>query len=302
MYSRFRGKHAVSILGLMFVAAGASAGSFRKSSHSDSVLRASTFPQHRAETLVWADEFSNRATRSAPDPAKWTYDTGAGHWGNHELETYCAYGSNRTPCDAGKPNIYVGTDGFLHIVARKNALGQYTSARIKTEGLASFQYGRMEARIKIPSGQGLWPAFWMLGNSIDEVGWPKCGEFDIMENIGREPTIIHGSIHGHGFTGTSIGFPYTARGGLPFSSGFHTFGLIWVPGRVEYYVDRPSNVYASFTPTSLPPGAVWPFDKGKFFFILNLAVGGDWPGAPDLATHFPAEMLVDYVRVWKQAP
>ncbi|MGC1783738.1 MAG: glycoside hydrolase family 16 protein [Acidobacteriaceae bacterium] len=255
---------------------------------------------HGSEKLVWSDEFNGQSARSAPDPTKWVYDTGYGHWGNRELESYCAYGSSESPCSAGKPNIYVGRDGYLHIVVRRSTESHYTSARIKTEGLASFQYGRMEARIRIPAGQGLWPAFWMLGDSIQSVGWPKCGEFDIMENIGKEPAVIHGSIHGQGFIGTSMGLPYTAPGKLPFSQGFHTFGLIWSPGTVQYYVDSPSNVYATFTPSSLPAGAVWPFDSGNFFFILNLAIGGDRPGAPNAATHFPAEMLVDYVRVWQR--
>ena len=254
------------------------------------------------ETLVWSDEFNGTQAQSSPDPTKWTYETGGGGWGNGELETYCAYGSNASPCNAKTPNVYVGSDGYLHIVGRKNAANRYTSARIKTEGLASFQYGRLEARIRIPAGEGMWPAFWMLGDSVETVGWPKCGEFDIMENIGKEPAIVHGSIHGQGFTGTLMGLPYVDLGNTPFSQGFHNYGLIWAPSRVEYYVDSPSNVYAIFTPASLPVGAAWPFDSGKFFFILNLAVGGKWPGSPNRATRFPAEMLVDYVRVWQAAP
>lgn len=251
------------------------------------------------EILVWSDEFNGTKAKSRPDPTKWTYETGGGGWGNHELETYCAFGSNASPCSSATPNVYVGGDGYLHIVARRDAAGGYTSARIKTEGLASFQYGRMEARIRVPAGEGMWPAFWMLGDSIERIGWPACGEFDIVENVGKEPATIHGSIHGKGFTGTSLGLPYVAPGHVPWSTGFHIYGLIWSPGKVQYYVDRPSNVYATFTPASLPKGATWPFDQGKFFFLLNLAVGGDWPGPPDSSTHFPAEMLVDYVRVWQ---
>lgn len=253
------------------------------------------------EKLVWSDEFNGTQSQSQPDPARWVYETGSGHWGNHELQTYCAYGSNVSPCAATNPNLYIGSDGYLHIVARKSAEGAYTSARIKTQGLASFQYGRMEARIDIPSGEGTWPAFWMLGDSIQTVGWPKCGELDIMENIGKEPSTIHGSIHGSGFTGTAIGLPYTLPANTPFSAGFHTFGMIWAPDKVQYYVDAPSNVYATFTPASLPAGEVWPFKDGKFFILFNLAVGGDWPGPPNRETHFPATMLVDYVRVWQRA-
>ena len=264
-------------------------------------IRPDPASQAAAETLVWTDEFNDSKAQAQPNPANWVAESGHGKWGNHELQTYCAYGSNSSPCKADEPNVYVGRDGYLHIIARRTLNGDFTSARIKTEGLASFQYGRMEARIRIPSGKGMWPAFWMLGDSIQRIGWPKCGEFDIMENIGKEPLTIHGSIHGPGFTGTSLGMPYMTSGDVPWSQAFHIYGMIWSPEKVQYYVDRPSNVYATFTPASLPQGAVWPFDQGKFFFILNLAVGGDWPGVPDQTAKFPAEMLVDYVRVWQRS-
>ncbi len=256
-------------------------------------------PTPTTPQLVWADEFNGTAPQSAPNPANWTYDTGGGGWGNNELETYCAYGSNTAPCSTATPNVYVGTDGYLHIIAQKNAQGQYTSVRLKTQGLQSFQYGQIEARIQIPAGQGLWPAFWMLGDNITTVNWPACGEMDIMENIGSQPTINTGSIHGTGFIGSMIGTQYVLPGGADYSSGFHTFGIIWSPKSVQYYVDSPTNIYASYTPASLPAGAVWPFDSGKFFFILNLAVGGAYPGSPGASTAFPAEVLVDYVRIWQ---
>ena len=270
-------------------------------SSSTSAPPAPTSPSSPAtEQLVWSDEFNGATTQSAPNPANWTYDTGAGGWGNNELETYCAYGSNAAPCSPSTPNVYVGTDGYLHILAIKNAQGQYTSARIKTQGLQNFQYGRLEASIQIPQGQGLWPAFWMLGDNITTVNWPACGEMDIMENIGSQPTINTGSIHGTGFTGSLIGTQYVLPGGADYSSGFHTFGILWSPKSVQFYVDSTTNVYASYTPASLPAGAVWPFDAGKFFFILNLAVGGSYPGSPSASTVFPAQMLVDYVRVWQE--
>lgn len=251
------------------------------------------------ETLIWSDEFNEAATGPvAPNPQNWTYDTGKGHFGNDELETYCAYGSPTAPCDPKSPNVYVGTDGSLHIVARNPAPGVYTSARIKSEGLQSFQYGRIEARIKMPEGQGMWPAFWMLGDDIGSVQWPACGEMDIMENIGSQPSTNHGSIHGTGFTGTAIGTAYTLPNGEKFGDAFHTFGVLWAPGKIQFYVDSPSNIYATYTRANLPPGAIWPFDAGKFFFILNVAVGGDWPGSPDATTVFPQQMLVDYVRVY----
>ena len=251
------------------------------------------------EKLVWNEEFNGNTPQSAPDPQNWTYDTGANRWGNHELETYCAYGSSTAPCDAATPNSYVGSDGYLHIVARKSAKNTYTSARLKSQGLRSFRYGRLEARIKMPAGQGFWPAFWMLGNDIHHSPWPACGEIDIMESIGKSPSNNYGSIHGTGFTGTSITTSYTLREGK-FADAFHTFGILWSPGEMKFYLDDPSNVYTTYTPASLTAGGIWPFDSRNFFFILNLAVGGDWPGSPDASSVFPQEMLVDYVRVYEQ--
>jgi beta-glucanase (GH16 family) len=256
--------------------------------------------QGRHERLIWSDEFNSSASPSIPDPASWTFETGTNGFGNKELETYCSYGSSQAPCDSAQPNAFVGKDGYLHVIARSDGHGHYTSARMKSEGLKSFQYGRVEARIRIPRGEGFWPAFWMLGDSIRKVKWPACGEFDIMENIGKKADTIYGSIHGTGFTGTQIGMPYTLPSHRAFGDAFHTFGLLWSPQKVEYYVDAPSNVYATFTPASLPKGGVWPFDDGKFFLLLNLAVGGDWPGPPDASSHFPQEMLVDYVRVYAE--
>ena len=252
------------------------------------------------ETLVWSDEFTATAPQSAPDPANWTYDTGASGWGNNELETYCSYGSKAAPCDANDPNSYVADDGYLHVVARQPQAGVYTSARLKTEGLQSFQYGRIEARIKMPAGQGFWPAFWMLGDNVKAVEWPACGEVDIMESVGLTPSTNYGSIHGPGFVGSKIGTEYKLSNGAKFSDAFHTFGILWSPAQIKFYVDSPSNVYVTYTPASLSKGAVWPFDAGKFFLILDLAVGGSWPGPPQASTVFPQEMLVDYVRVYAE--
>ena len=254
--------------------------------------------QQHPEQLIWSDEFNSATTPSAPNSTNWKFETGANGWGNHELETYCSYGSTQPPCHVEQPNAFVDKDGYLHIVARRDDQGHYTSARLTSQGLQSFQYGRMEARIKIPKGEGFWPAFWMLGDNISKVHWPACGELDIMENIGKQPGTIHGSIHGTGFTGGVIGLPSTLPDDHAFGDAFHTFGLIWSPQKIQYYVDSPANIYATFTPSSLPHGAIWPFDDGKSFFILNLAIGGDWPGPPDATSKFPQEMLVDYVRVY----
>jgi beta-glucanase (GH16 family) len=253
-----------------------------------------------SEILVWSDEFNSPTARSRPNPVNWIYETGGGGWGNQELETYCAYGSNTPPCDAGKPNSWVGRDGYLHIVARRTGHGGYTSARLATQGLQSFQYGRIEARIRIPRGPGMWPAFWMLGDDIGTEPWPACGEFDIMENIGRTPDTIYGSIHGTGFTGHIITNRYSLPNHAAFARRFHTYGMLWSPGKVQFYVDSPRNIYATETPADMPPGAVWPFNKGRFFFLLNLAVGGAWPGNPDASAKFPQQMLVDWVRVYQE--
>lgn len=252
-------------------------------------------------TLVWSDEFSNSTGANAqPNPQVWTYDTGAGGWGNEELETYCAWNSSVSPCDAANPNAYVGTDGYLHIVAQQPTTGVYTSARLKTQGLFSFSYGRIEARMQIPEGQGLWPAFWLLGNNIATVSWPACGEQDVMEHINAPlPDWVAGSIHGTSLNLTEQ-FPGTTGASFA-ASDWHTYGMIWTKGSISYYVDSPSNVYATYSASNLSsqPGAVWPFDSGSgAFIILNLAVGGNWPGSPNSSTPFPAQVLVDYVRLY----
>jgi len=253
--------------------------------------------------LVWSDEFTNTTGANAqPNPAVWTYDTGAGGWGNSELEDYCGWASSASPCDAANPNVYVGTDGNLHIVAEQPSSGVYTSARMKSQGLFSILYGRVEARIMLPEAQGFWPAFWMLGNSIVTDQWPACGELDIQERVdaAANPDWNAGSVHGTGFTGASLGTQYFFPSGQT-AAGWHTYGMIWQPGSIQFYIDSPSNIYATFTPASLNslPGAVWPFDSGNAqFFLVNLAVGGSWPGNPNSGTPFPSQTLVDYVRVY----
>jgi beta-glucanase (GH16 family) len=242
-------------------------------------------------TLVWSDEF-NGGNGSAPDHSKWVIESGGNGWGNHELEYY----TNRVE------NIQVN-DGQLFITARREGYSDsegvfrgYTSARIKTAGKFSQRYGRFEARIKIPQGQGMWPAFWMLGDDIDKVRWPDCGEIDIMENIGKEPGIIHGTIHGPGYSGEkAIGSSFSLAEGKKFADDFHIYAVEWETQVIRFYVD--DHLYATRTPNELPVGAKWVFDH-PFFIILNLAIGGDWPGAPDVHTKFPQSMIVDYVRVY----
>jgi beta-glucanase (GH16 family) len=244
--------------------------------------------------LTWSDEF-NGTDGSKPDPTKWTYDLGGGGWGNNELESYTDRPENAS-IEHGMLAIralhehYTGTDG----IAR-----DYTSARLKTQGRFEQTYGRFEARIKIPYGQGLWPAFWMLGADMDRVPWPNCGEIDIFENIGREPAIIHGTVHGPGyFGGKGITASYALPGGQRFAENFHVFAVEWEPKVIRFYVD--GALYHTVTPADLPAGTHWVFDH-PFFIILNVAVGGGWPGGPDSTTTFPQTMLVDYVRVYRRS-
>jgi beta-glucanase (GH16 family) len=175
---------------------------------------------------------------------------------------------------------------------------QYTSARLITKKKFEQVYGRFEARIKIPFGQGLWPAFWMLANNIDKKSWPACGEIDVMENIGREPAVVHGTIHGPGYSGGGgIGAAYASPDGSRFADNFHLYGIEWEPNAIRWYVD--GKLYQTRTPADLPAGTSWVFDH-PFFIILNVAVGGNWPGEPDATTKFPQTMLVDYVRVYQR--
>jgi beta-glucanase (GH16 family) len=243
--------------------------------------------------LVWSDEF-NGPNGSPVDASKWVSETGGGGWGNNELESYTSRPENATQQD-GNLVIKVlhekhkGPDG----IAR-----DYTSARLKTLGKFSQAYGRFEARIKIPRGQGIWPAFWMLGTDIEKPGWPDCGEIDIMENIGKEPALVHGTIHGPGYSGADgIGSPYGLPGGERFADDFHIFAVEWESSAIRFYVD--DHLYATRTPAELPKGAKWVYDH-PFFLLLNVAVGGGWPGSPDETTVFPQTMLVDYVRVYQR--
>lgn len=260
-------------------------------------------------TLVWSDEFSNTSSANiGPDNHTWTYDTGTDCCGNNELETYCAWGSNAAPCSTTSPNAYVGTDGYLHIVAMSPSPTVYTSARLKSEGLFTFQYGRIEASMQLPESQGMWPAFWLLGSNITAVPWPTSGEADVMEHIdganpppyvgGTPPGYdwIAGSVHGGPSASAEVNGSQTYHPTGFSAAAWHTYGMIWTKGQIQYYVDNPSNVYATFNTSNF--GGTWPFDQGPMFILLNLAVGGSWPGNPDSTTAFPSTMLVDYVRIY----
>jgi beta-glucanase (GH16 family) len=259
------------------------------------IVQPPVLPPTSGYTLVWSDEFSS-ANGSAPDSSKWTYDLGGSGWGNQELESYTSRPQNVQIQDGNLvvtaiQESYTGSDG----IARN-----YTSARLKTQNLFTQVYGRFEARIKIPKGQGIWPAFWMLGNDITQNGWPRCGEIDIMENIGREPGINHGSLHGPSSAAptSDLTSTFSLPAGQNLSDDFHIYAIEWEPGAVRFYVD--SNNYATFIQSQWPAGGQWVFDH-PFFILLNLAVGGNWPGSPDATTQFPQQMLVDYVRVYTKS-
>ncbi len=246
-----------------------------------------------AWVLSWSDEFTG-TNGSAPDPGKWAYDLGGGGWGNNELETYTARTQNAQILDgnlviAAIKETYTGTDGFTR---------SYTSARLKTQGIFSQTYGRFEARIKIPFGQGLWPAFWMLGNDIGTNGWPTCGEIDIMENVGKLPATVYATLHGPGYSGGNGITTSTALATGKFADDFHVYAVEWEGTTMRFYLDN--VLYSTRTSADLPGGSVWVFDH-PFFLILNVAVGGNWPGSPDGTTVFPQKMLVDYVRVYKRS-
>jgi beta-glucanase (GH16 family) len=250
-------------------------------------------PEDREWKLVWQDDFDGSAGQS-PDSTKWDFEIGDGSlyglppgWGNNQLE----YATDRPE------NVSIDGQGNLAIVARKESYmrSAYTSARITTKDLFERAYGRFEARIKLPWGQGLWPAFWMLGNNIDEVSWPTCGEIDIMEFRGQETSRIHGSVHGPGYSG---GQPVTAHYDLPngrFDLDFHLFAVEWDEDGIKFFVDE--THYQTITPTDV--SGEWVFDH-PFYIILNLAVGGNYVGSPNASTVFPQTMLVDYVRVYEE--
>jgi beta-glucanase (GH16 family) len=251
-------------------------------------------PAPPAWKLVWTEEF-NGTNGSAVDASKWVTETGGGGWGNNELEYYTNRLANASQQDGNLvikvlAEKYTGADGVTR---------NYTSARLKTRGKFSQTYGRFEARIKIPLGQGIWPAFWMLSDDIDKRGWPDGGEIDIMENIGKEPALVHGTIHGPGYSGKGgIGAPFALPDNGRFADDFHIYAVEWEPNVIRFYVDE--HVYATRTPSDLPQGAKWVYDR-PFFVLLNVAVGGYWPGNPDASSVFPQTMLVDYVRVYERA-
>lgn len=238
-------------------------------------------------TLTMSDEFDG-SEGEPPNREMWTYDIGGDGWGNGQLEF------NTDSVE----NVSLDGQGNLRIVAREESFmgNDYTSARIKTQGLFEQKYGRFEARIKLPEGAGLWPAFWMLGANVDEVPWPGCGEIDILEYQGQRPARAFGSLHGPGYSGgEAISRGLELDGGESFADDFHVFAVDWDPGRFAFSID--GEVYQIVNSSSVPGD--WVFDH-EFFLILNLAVGGTLGGPVGPDTVFPAEMFVDYVRIFER--
>jgi beta-glucanase (GH16 family) len=234
--------------------------------------------------LIWAEEFDYTGI---PDPAKWNRETGGGGWGNNELQYYTD----------SETNAYV-ENGVLTITAREEQVGgrDYTSARITTQNKFDFKYGRIEARIKLPYGQGMWPAFWMLGANFNQVGWPACGEIDIMEMVGgvNKDNTCHSTIHwDNDGQHAEYGQSYTLPSGI-FADNFHVFSVRWNSQSIRGYVDDIEYFVVDVTPAALSEF------QNNFFLILNVAVGGNWPGPPDNTTEFPQTMEVDWIRVYQE--
>lgn len=254
--------------------------------------------------LTFSDE-GNGDAGSPPDPAKWTHDIGGHGWGNAEPQTYT---SPQHLAPSGFNAFYDGEGHLVLEARRENHTGpdgiaaEFTSARIKTQNLFSQAYGRFEARLRLPQGQGIWPAFWMLGDSFADAGWPHCGEIDIMEFLGHELNTIHGTVHGPGYSGADgIQGSIHLEPGESYADDFHVFAVEWEPDEIRWYLD--GEHYHTVTPEDLTnedgTQDEWVFNT-PHFLILNIATGGHWPRYPDDTTVFPQRMTVDYVRVYQR--
>ena len=242
-------------------------------------------------TLSWAEEFDGPAG-TPPSPGTWAPETGGHGWGNAELQYYTGETANAALDGAGNLAIVVRrTDPER---ARGSYGGRdYTSARLTTNGRKSFRYGLIQARMRIPAGRGMWPAFWMLGTDIDQAGWPGCGEIDVMENFGINPRVVHGAVHGPGYSGAG-GITASLDTGSPLADAFHVYSVCWEPDRIRWYIDQ----VRYHTVTRASPGSHrWVFDH-DFYLLVNVAVGGLPSAPPDSLTAFPQTLLIDHIRVY----
>ncbi len=240
-------------------------------------------------SLAWSEEFDGAAGGLA-DPRTWRMETGGGGWGNGELQCYTGGSENAFLDGASNLAIVVGRPepGLRH--DRYGGCG-YTSARLISKDRVSLRYGLVRARIRVPDGRGIWPAFWMLGQDIDRAGWPRCGEIDVMEILGHDPAVVHATVHGPGYCG-SAGVTASHRAPASLAAAFHVYSLAWEPGRIRWYLD--DQMYATVTPDNLR-GRPWVFGH-DFYLLINVAVGGTFPGNPDTSLTFPRTMLIDYIR------
>jgi beta-glucanase (GH16 family) len=247
-----------------------------------------------AWSQAWAEEFDGPAGAPA-SPQTWRPETGGHGWGNAELQYYTAEPANAALDGAGNLAITVRRPDPRQSAARYDGC-QYTSARLTSKNLKSFRYGLIQAKIKLPSGRGIWPAFWMLGTDIDQAGWPGCGEIDVMENFGTSPALVHATVHGPGYSGAR-GITASLDTGAPLAGGFRTYSVCWEPGRIRWYTNQ--TLYHTVTPADLQ-GRPWVFDH-DFYLLINVAVGGHPSVAPDTSTPFPQAMLVDYICLYTTA-
>ena len=248
----------------------------------------------RKNSLVWAEEFDG-AYGSPPNPGVWQAEVGGHGWGNEELQFYTA----------GTENAHLDGNSNLAIIVRRSKPQlrhqlyggrKYTSARLISKNRLTTAYGLIQARIKIPTGNGIWSAFWMLGQDIDEVGWPNCGEIDVMENFGKDPLAVHGTVHGPGYAGMSgLTHRYLAKSRL--SDDFHIYSVDWEPGRIRWYFD--DTPYATIRIHDVQKNP-WVFNH-EFYFLINVAVGSGFFSEPDGTVAFPQTMLIDYIRIYKQS-
>ena len=254
----------------------------------------SAIPAPPGWKLAWHDEFDGPAGEK-PDPAKWNYDLGAGGWGNSELEYYTDRAENAAMDGKGSLAITAIEYADPATSGLNCSYCMYSSARLVTRDRYTFTYGRAEARLRLPVGQGVWPAFWLLGANIGQVGWPQCGEIDVMENKGSEPGVVHGALHGPGYSGGKAPISTYTLGGARSADDFHVYAIEWDADEVRWYVD--GQQYSSVAPGTVP--SPWVFDH-PFYLILNLAIGGTFAGMPDYTSVFPQTLLVDYVRVYQR--
>jgi beta-glucanase (GH16 family) len=240
-------------------------------------------------SVVWQDEFDGPAG-TPPDPARWVHEIGGWGWGNKELQYYTDSTNNAS----------LDGDGHLVITARAEEMmgNAYTSARLTTKGLFAHMFGRFEARIRLVEGRGLWPAFWIMGNDFDEVGWPAAGEIDIVEQLGHDVNVTWGHIHGPAYGNIDVPAG-RSRSAEAVNADFHVYAIEWDPESIVFLVD--DAPYFQITPARRPSYARWVFDH-PFFIMLNMAVGGLWPGNPDATTVFPQSIAIDYVRVSDRQP